>query len=387
MTDRVQKLNIDPTTSSYGKEPFQNPRDTIFAKLNEKQLTSEMPKRLLSGSNSNCGKEKIWKDLRSLKRIDFNHDDDSYSGDSTSLTPSSDTHSQSFGSKVEPGNGNVDELQRLKEELAVAKCQIARMDLEISQNKITKHTIDQALSSPSDQEFFAQSCNSNTLRKDSSVSFDNDGQPLLARNTNWNTDDSRSELGDSTCAASHQGSHASWNNPLTGVWQPNNASNTLHSHLALPTSSWTGSEEGALNANSTAQSFIQPNFSMQQHSHRFASSRADFLNRASGTFNNPALPGHTVIDHGGRRFPSPFSRPNSAFGAMRKNQGWGQFTNNGLIESISPSPPLTPASFQSSNVFPAIGRPMALSARLSPTAAEFENNNMPPTPWNTKVRL
>ena len=387
MTDKIQKPEIDADGPSYGKDSLQVPKNGFFGNLNENHLTSALPKQMLSTGNNKFRKEKMWRDLRGSKRIDLNHDDDSYSGDSTSLTPSSDGHSQSFGSKAGSGNNNVEELQRLKEELAVAKCQIARMDLEISQNKITKHTIDQALSSPSDQELVASNGDATTMHKDGPVALNSERRSLLDQSMNWYAEGSRSKLHTPVCATTHQGPNVPWNNALAGVWRPNNALSSLHPQLALPNSSWSGSEEGALTTNNTTQTLIQPAPSVPQYSHRFCNSRTNLINQASGSFDNHTMPGHLVFDHGKRRFPSPFSRPNSAFGAMRRNQGWGHYTNNGLIDSISPSPPLTPTSLQTSNMYSAVGQPVSHNARLSPTAAEFENSNMPPTPWNTKVIL
>ena len=327
------------------------------------------------------------KGLSTSNKVELGHDDGSFSGDSSSLTPSSDTHSQSFGSKAESSNSNSGELQRLKEELAVAKCQIARMDLEISQNKITKHTIDQALNSPSDQVFFANSGNSDSLRAGNHVSLDSNDHQMHHRNAAWYKDEYRSELGDSSHATVYENPQTSWNNVLSESWQSKNISDTLDSQLSLPNSSQSGLKAGMLDTNNIAQTFNQPAFGVQQHSHRFASNRIDFFNRAPGNLNYSNIPGHLLTEQEAGRFPSPYSRPNSAVGAIKKSQGWTQYTNDGLIDGISPSPPLTPASFHPSNAIPAIGRPISGSARLSPTAAEFGNCNMPPTPWNTQVSI
>ena len=345
----------------------------MLAKLDDKQHTAEVPKHLLSSGNSKGRKEKLWKGLRTLNRMDFIHDDDSYSGDSASLTPSSDTHSQSFGSKPGSGNNSIGELQRLKEELAVAKCQIARMDLEISQNKITKHTIDQALSSPSDQELFVRSGSSNSSHNE--MYNRSNGKNYLAVNRD------AAELGGKSQSEFDSSSRYTTHPCLQAPWD-----NDSHPYPIIPGSTWTGLEGVGLGTNNIAQKYIKPALGQRQNPRAFTNNRTDNLNKISGNLYNSGFPAHKATEHGLRRFPSPFNRSNSAFGALKNNQGWSQFANNGLMESISSSPSLSPASFNSPTMFPAVGRPIPVGARLSPTAVEFENSNLPPTPWNTQVR-
>ena len=387
MTDLIQKFSIDSASSIHERQTLQNTRDTILAKLSEKHLMSEKSKQVTSHGIGKIVKNVPLKGLSSSNKFELSHDDGSFSGDSSSLTPSSDTHSHSFGSKAESSNSNGGELQRLKEELAVAKCQIARMDLEISQNKITKHTIDQAFSSPSDPNIFASSGNPDSLRAGNHVSLVDNNHQAYHRNADWYNNDYRSESGNLSHAAVYEGSQASWNNALGGSWQAMSASGSLNSQSNQPNSSQSGLEASTLDTNGIAQTYNQPAFGVQQHSHGFAGNRTDVFNRAPGNFNHSNMPGHSFMEHEARRFPSPFSRPNSAFGAKKKIQGWTQYPKDGFVDGISPSPPLTPASYHSSNAIPAIGRPMSGCARLSPTAVEFRNHNMPPTPWNTQVSI
>lgn len=370
--------------SNHGRQPPQSNRDTMIANLNEKCLLPEKAKQIGSNGIVKNMKNAPLKGLSTSNKFDISHDDGSFSGDSSSLTPSSDTHSQSFGSKAESSNSNSGELQRLKEELAVAKCQIARMDLEISQNKITKHTIDQALGSTSDQDFFTNSGNPDSFRSENHVSLNGNDQ-AFQRNADWYNNEYRSEPSGSSHVTVYKGSQASWNNALSGSWQATSTSSSLNSQPNMPNPSQNESETNALDTSMIAQTYNQPAFGAQQHSHRYTSNRTEFLNRATGNFNHSDIPGHSYMEYEPRRFPSPFSRPNSAYGAIKKSQGWTQYTNDGFVDGISPSPPLTPASYHSSHAIPAIGRPMSGCARLSPTAAEFRNHNMPPTPWNTQV--
>lgn len=385
MADLTQNFSMASALSNHGRQAPQSNRDTMLANLSEKCLLSEKPKQINSNSIVRNVKNAPLRGLNTSNKFEISHDDGSFSGDSSSLTPSSDTHSQSFGSKAESSNSNNGELQRLKEELAVARCQIARMDLEISQNKITKHTIDQALGSASDQDFFTNSGNPDSFRSENQVSLNGNNHQVFHRNADWYNNEYRSEPGGSSHVTVYKGSQASCNNALSGSWQATSTSSSLNSQLNMPNSSQNKLETNTLDTSINAQTYSQPAIGAQQHSHRYTSNRTDFLNRAPGNFNHFDIPGHSYIEYEPKRFPSPFSRPNSAYGAIKKSQGWTQYINDGFIDGISPSPPLTPASCQPSNAMPAIGRPMSGCARLSPTAAEFRNHNMLPTPWNAQV--
>lgn len=91
-------------------------------------------------------------------RTDSEPKDPDSSLDSSLVTPDSD----SLGANSRPdsttqsqarSSSDPEELLRLKRELEDAKHRIARMDMELSQNRITQHTIEQGLGSPSEADF------------------------------------------------------------------------------------------------------------------------------------------------------------------------------------------------------------------------------------------
>lgn len=73
--------------------------------------------------------------------------------DSESVGGNSSRHEESITQGQGPSSSDPAEVLRLKRELEDAKHRIARMDMELSQNRITQHTIEQGLGSPSEADF------------------------------------------------------------------------------------------------------------------------------------------------------------------------------------------------------------------------------------------
>lgn len=78
---------------------------------------------------------------------------------SVPITPASGSGSGSLTGtngrqmRNEVTSSEADEVERLRRQLAEANTRLAQMDQELSQTRITKHTLDQALGSPSESDF------------------------------------------------------------------------------------------------------------------------------------------------------------------------------------------------------------------------------------------
>ena len=118
--------------------------DQLLAKLAEQQAVLRRQQQALSDNNSPAK-------------------DRDYSSDSSVLfTPATDDYDMGPptvqkakpAAPVTPSAEPMEvQLRRLKEELQRANCRISRMDQELVQTRITKHTLDQALGPASDADF------------------------------------------------------------------------------------------------------------------------------------------------------------------------------------------------------------------------------------------
>lgn len=105
---------------------------------------------------------------------------------------------------------NIGELARLKFELEAAKGKIARMDQELAQTRITKHTLDQAIGSASEADFSFI----NIPAKDfHNFQPSRNGPPLAQHENSWAMkDDNRSDTSDSLSAGGFNRSRNIWGN-------------------------------------------------------------------------------------------------------------------------------------------------------------------------------
>lgn len=81
---------------------------------------------------------------RQKQQLDENHGDD---GSSSATDPYANaTPPKSV--EISDGRPDAAEMFRLKKELAFAQERMAQMDLELTQSRITKHTVEEAIGSP-----------------------------------------------------------------------------------------------------------------------------------------------------------------------------------------------------------------------------------------------
>jgi hypothetical protein len=283
---------------------------------------------------------------------------------------------------------DLTEMLRLKKELETAQTQIARMDQELSQSRITKHTLEQAMGSQFDSDF-------DHIR-------DLRPQGVAARVDNWvqSTEPGVPPVNSNPIAnATHLAPP-----PARGIWglgpsfgpggpgspggpgiigqAPNNTNN-------WPSTDPRVMAGARLEADDANMFPIGPNT-------RGCPPALRIDTTAMGPYLSEPSPAELSMRSG-------HSRPASAFG--NHLHPWGQFSPNiNASDHSGLTPPLTPLSFQSmQNMHNLAGMPHPMSdqalmnnmsfgsrsngTRLSPTAAEFQAGGYANAGWNVSQQV
>ncbi|RKF73567.1 Pumilio-like protein 6, chloroplastic [Golovinomyces cichoracearum] len=200
------KLNHDISSES----PESNPMEKLLAKLSKQHAAISQQHAALKSSD----------EITSYSHITEYVSPSSSTPVTPELTePYNRTTANSSSSEVGDVRyvPNIVELTRLKIELEAAKGKIARMDQELAQTRITKHTLDQAIGSASEVDFplnnFSDK-NFGNFQSSSSVP-----PSLLHHDNSWAVkDDSRSETSESLSASGFNRSRNIWGNVTKPVF-------------------------------------------------------------------------------------------------------------------------------------------------------------------------
>ncbi|KAL2350451.1 putative meiotic coiled-coil protein 2 [Cryomyces antarcticus] len=353
----VKKQKVNSVSSASHDSPDQSPMGQLLAKLSEQQAVLEKQKHALTTPDSDISLKLPSKDYA-----------DSSTG-SSSITPASEVYVTT--PKTDDGLGEVPdaaEMFRLKKELEAAKHKIARMDQELSQTRITKHTLDQAMGPPSETDFQARGdVTEDTISKLQTAFNASTRPPIFSRHDSWpmQPDDSRSDNGDALSTRGYRDAQ--------GIWGNNAARPGFTYNVTAPVDPWVG--------RSSAHGMRPPNFLPSQQAQRHAPLRIDTFGGGGILLHEPTPFPH---DQGPRRYNGPPSRPGSAFGP--RYGGWGH-PASASSDAIGISPPPTPLSFTSMQPTMQVSYPTRpVGSRLSPTAAEFGGDafSLPPNPWNAQ---
>lgn len=179
-----------------------NPMDKLLARLSQQQATIDRQREDLS----------MTADSSSLRTAEFVHAIPNTTAPDIAAAGALETN-------VPPSNSTVNdeapvtasELLRLKIELDRAKGQIARMDQELAQSRITKHTIEQAIGTGSEAEF-VMSISGDTVDNP----LGNLNQPVrlpFRRDNSWpGQDDAHSDTSDALSAGGFNRARNIWAN-------------------------------------------------------------------------------------------------------------------------------------------------------------------------------
>lgn len=184
-----------PTPSPTGSDESKtNAVNNVLASLNDQlkkqqyDLTLETNSASAKGPNGSTGS-------------------DLYTPVSDTFEVVSDHSSQGATPRVE-----VDEMLRLKEELANAKSIITRQDQELTETRTLKHTIDQAIGPPSEADFGNRDA-SESATEPAQAGFNAAARPFTARQDSWAPqDDARSDFSDGLSGNGYSRGGGIWSN-------------------------------------------------------------------------------------------------------------------------------------------------------------------------------
>jgi hypothetical protein len=191
-------MKMSHDTSSSAGEP--NPVDMLLAKLNEQQvLINKQHDALRSNDDTTAAY------TRTAEYV-------AASSISVPITPATESFNPSTAPTTSPPSvagddtttPSAEEVLRLKAELEFARAKMARMDQELAQSRITKHTIDQCNASEADFSL-------NSQQDDRFNQFPPNLRPQVQRDHSWAAqDDARSDTSDALSASGFTRARGIW---------------------------------------------------------------------------------------------------------------------------------------------------------------------------------
>ncbi|KAI9852057.1 MAG: hypothetical protein M1838_002026 [Thelocarpon superellum] len=359
----VHKVQKSERASDGENGGTHQPMDKLLAQLVEQQVLLKKQQHALATVEPH--------DHAHLK------DHDSSSDDSVPITPATDVFDitpprESEQTDDDRAQREVNELRRLKEELQAAKDKIARMDQELSQTRITKHTLDQALGSATELDF--NGTDEVTERTISTLQHALNASTRPAyqvRESKTLLDDAFSDSSDALSPGSFPQAPGIWGNPakpaLTmALTTP--VDQQAHPSLAPwekdPARSW-----GHRGVGPTFSSASRP--LLGTHS------------QAVGDMARPMADMHPFVTNSASRYPGmPPPRSGASYG--QRSPGWTPFAPApGATEpmKVPTNAFLGPSMYSSSMGY----QPRPIGTPLSPTAAEFTATHAVPSPWNNSA--
>ncbi|KAI9716875.1 MAG: hypothetical protein M1812_005024 [Candelaria pacifica] len=361
-----KKQKIERSSSAVDNVMHHNSMDQLLAKLSQQQVLLERQKCALTTTDTTEGTSA--------------HDMDDSSTASVPITPATDSFDIAPSTVyAESQPDEAIEMLRLKQELLAAKSKIARMDQELSQTRITKHTLDQAMGPMTETDFPFNKEDDVTEQTISKLqhALNASTRPQGARHDSWaGADDTRSDNSDalSTGAYNRTQGHGIWGNPANRVTpsldQPYSRPQNWNQE---PARTWFSRAPGAPGIPSQGLGIQQQQ--QQQQQQRAYSSQP---------FGAPGRPLNAVLTQfqpGPRRLNPQNNRITSAYD--QRNGGWGAYP--GSVSSVD-GPSAQTAPHQSMGMFPGPVpyQPRPIGTPLSPTAAEFTTTHVPANPWNAQ---
>jgi len=310
------------------------------------------------------------------------HERDSSTPTTDLMTPLSSSSNDESGCNGNTGDEtvklNVVEMMRLKQELDAAKDQIARQKQELDQTRIMKHTLHQAIGSPSDTEV---AVNGNSMvdihgtRQTTLSPSGRSGNPR--QDVQW---DARSAMSDTPSLDNYNVAQNIWQSSFRPL-SNGNLNTAVNPHYQSSGQIW-GPPGGRpwgnkLMANNGPQMMMPPQQQLLQQR----------------TFSGPASPISATDFHqfqGGLplRRSNTQTRATSLYPQVRDN-GWDAYGGGiGSLDGMTMSMnPVAAGPYQNPGMFgaPMPYQPRPIGTPLSPTAAEFRAGSSAGNPWNAAV--
>jgi hypothetical protein len=346
------KMNHDAASAS--DEP--NPMDQLLAKLSEQSAALTKQSEALKVADDSIAYSRTVEYVSAASNsLPITPAAESFNNTHANTSTAPTTSAPSLSGDDTPQQ-SADEVLRLKLELEAARGRIARMDQELAQSRITKHTIDQAIGTPSELDFMmGHQADVGSFHHIQQV---NSGRPQIHRDNSWAAqDDSRSDTSDTFSNDGFNRARAIWGkqNPQQGPvsgFQPSEA---------LAASQWMNRGFG--------QPFVEapmqyPGPTMNQYPgpamSNFCGQEPDLMvsqprrNNAGGRFNNRAIgsfAGSNSSYDGYTPSSTPFGSQSSMMGApMSMGMSTGMpgsmsgSMSGGMYSGYQPQPIGTPLS-------------------------------------------
>jgi len=207
-------MNHEPSSSTE-----VNPMDKLLAKLSEQQAVINKQHEALKSSEDTTAYNRTAEYISpASSSVPIAPAPESFNNSTAPSPPSVASNDNSAQ--------NVDEVARLKAELEAAKGKIARMDQELAQTRITKHTLDQVVGNASEADYPLNHQSEDRLNQ-----LPPNIRPQIQRDNSWaGQDDSRSDTSDALSASGFNRARAIWGNAgkpafvgVQGAFQPSEA--------------------------------------------------------------------------------------------------------------------------------------------------------------------
>ncbi|TGO13462.1 hypothetical protein BTUL_0069g00290 [Botrytis tulipae] len=341
---------IAPTTTapSFQCPTFDNspnPVDKLLAKLSEQQAVLNRQHEALRNSDDYSSNNSRTLDYCSAPTsVPITPATENFDSGTATTAPTTRPQSRGDGDN----QPSAEEVLRLKIELEAAKGRIARMDQELAQNRITKHTIDQAIGSVSEADFPL-----GNVSDPSTGIPPNHFRPHVTRESSWaNQEDAHSDHSDALSASGYNRTRAIWGNnkpnfpnaPPMPSFQPSDP------HTS---GQWMG--RGGCN-----QPFVEPNmafggpppnaFRGERYEHDMAMPGGGVRRNNGNRFNNNRNLGSIPYSSSSSSFEG-FTPASSSYGSMGgiptplgNQMNMGMNMGSGMYSGYQPQPIGTPLS-------------------------------------------
>ncbi|KAJ5176460.1 Armadillo-like helical [Penicillium canariense] len=329
--------------------------------------------------------EKILANLSPKAPSGFRADSD-HPSRSSRMTSSNDTFPAADTAGISNGysqDNKMVELIRLKQELLAANSKIALQEQELAQNRVIKHTLDQALGPPSEAETGSREITEQTIN--SLQNAFNASNPSFGQfQDTWNSqEDSRSDVSDALSSGAYSRARGLWSQngqPSFGISTQDPAFDKIYGELlqgAHPVAQDSGRFWGTSPVCPAA--FAPPGAFPP---HRILSGPSNsgygFYQRPPGeqsrSFQAPNPGPRRSLTQGGRGGPI-FSAQSTTWSSL----------NSGPPSDPAPKSPVSPtrssSAFQPFGMYPVPYHARPGATTLSPTASEFTTANSNVPPW------
>ncbi|KZF20651.1 ARM repeat-containing protein [Xylona heveae TC161] len=309
------------------------------------------------------------------------HDGGSSYG-SVTITPAANTFAENHvpptTNSEHPQPVDAVEFLRLKQELLIAKNRIAKMDQELSQTRITKHTLEQAMGSSLDVDVQLKGEGTEyTLNKLRSA-FNASTKPSGGTHNMWTfPDDSHSDASESLSAELHNNAQKAWANPHKNacVFAISPTSEARHANPLLKWSQ--DSVQSWANQAESVSTSVQALSTAEQHQRQLPDPYINAYNADNRlmTSRNQYWQDHI------RQSQSQYGRAN--FSLPQRHTDWAAYHIGANNDGISPPcTPYQPGSMYQAHV---AYQQRPIGTPLSPTAPDFNASHIQSSSWNAQT--